>query len=187
MFKEKFSKLKKMCKNFFLYASTFLFGFAGLSIGTFSVLESVDTDEGIASRIENISNDLSKASSEILSIQKELEDRIKYIEELKKEAEIAENVISLSDEQVNAVQAKFHQELETSSSKGLIQSFLLSLFFFVLGFVIKPISKAFKRKFATTPEEDTSVSRDNKYSDEEIEQAIKLLNTINQNKGSHDE
>lgn len=152
---------------------------------TLLLTETESTD--ISTKIENISNDLFAASSELSSIQQELESRIEYVADLKKEAEIAENVISLSDEQVNAVQAKLNQELDASSNKGLMQNILISSFFFMLGLIVQPILKAIKRKSDTAPEDGTSASHDNKYSDEEIEQAIKLLNSINQNKGSHDE
>lgn len=145
----------------------------------------VDTDnEDISIRIENISHSLDEASSELSNIQKELEDRIEYVENLKKEAEIAENVISLSNEQVNAIQSKLNQELEASSGKSFFQSIFISAVFFVLGLIVQPTLKTIKKWLGKKSQNNTSISYDNKYTDAEIKQAIKLLDTINQKEDS---
>lgn len=141
---------------------------------------SISDETDISVRIEHISADLSKASSELSLIQQELESRIETVETLKTEAEIAENMISLSEEQVNAIQAKIHQELDASSGKSLLQNILISSFFFFLGLFIQPIFHAIKKKFCKPACDDTSVNQTIKYSDEEIEQALKLLDTIMQ-------
>lgn len=133
----------------------------------------------ISTRIENISQDLASSSTELSIIQQELEERIKYVEDLKVEAEIAENVISLTDEQVNAVQAKLNQELEANSTKGMVQNILVATFFFVLGYIVQSIPNWIKRKTGrTTGNKD--VTPHTQYSAEEIEQAIMLLSTIKQ-------
>lgn len=139
-----------------------------------------DTDDtDISTRIENISDNLSEASSELSTIQKELEARIETVEELKAEADIAENMISLSEEQVNAIQAKIHQEVNANSGKSLLQSILVSLFFFLLGLIVNPIFRIIKNKFSKTANDDyTAALQTAKYSDEELEQAVKLLDTI---------
>ncbi|MBD5550440.1 MAG: hypothetical protein HDQ96_04585 [Lachnospiraceae bacterium] len=147
--------------------------------------DTVETDNAdISIKIENISNNLAEASSELSNIQKELEARIKYVENLKKEAEIAENLISMTDEQVNAVQAKINQELNASSGKSFFQSISISAFFFVLGLIIQPILKGIKKRFGKKSSNDTSISYDNKYTDDEIAQAIMLLDTIKQKEDS---
>lgn len=148
-------------------------------------LDTVETsNEDISTRIEKISNNLEEVSSELLNIQKELEDRIEYVENLKKEAEIAENVISLSNEQVNAIQAKLSQEIETNSGKNFFQSISISAFFFVLGLIIQPILKAIKKRFGKKSSNNTSISYADKYTDDEIAQAIMLLDTIKQKENS---
>ena len=73
--------------------------------------------DDISDNINIIADSLVEASEELSSIQQALEARVEFVEDLKKQAEIAENVISLSEEQVNAVQAKINQELEASSGK----------------------------------------------------------------------
>lgn len=132
----------------------------------------------ISSRIEEISDDLSKASSELSTIQKELEARIEFVEDLKAEAEVAENMISLTDEQVNAVQTKLNQELNANSSKSLLQNILVSSVFFLLGLLIQPIYRFIKCKLAKNTNNDVKNIQVNSYSNEEIEQAIKLLDAI---------
>lgn len=154
-----------------------------LYISTFLV--STDNTEyiDISSRIENISQGLAESSAELSNIQKELEERIQYVEELKAEAEIAENVISLTDEQLNAVQAKLNQQLEASSTKGMIQNILVAAFFFVLGYIVQLILNWNKRKNSRTAE-NRDVTSHTQYSIEEIEHAIMLLDTIKQKENS---
>lgn len=132
----------------------------------------------MSDRIENLSNTLSDASIEILSIQQELEARIDYVENLKREAEIAENVISLSEEQVNAVQAKLSQELEASNSKSFIQSFIPGAIFFVLGSIFTPFISFLISKFRKNSSTGNTTSAFDGYSNEEILTAIKFLNTM---------
>lgn len=96
------------------------------------------------------------------------------MEKLKEEAEIAENMISLTEEQVNAIQTKLNQELEMSSKKGLISSFLVSAIFFVAGLTVNPISKFLKRlmKKRNTPTTQDSKNEQLKYTDKETLQVI---------------
>lgn len=154
-----------------------------IASGSFSLLfiSPNNTNESdISIRIENISTDLLKASSELSLIQQELEARIETVESLKAEAEIAENMISLSEEQVNAVQAKIHQEVDANSSKNLLQNILISSFFFLLGLFVQPVFHAIKNRFAKTDDNNTGTKEINTYSYEEIDRAVKLLDTIKQ-------
>lgn len=111
-------------------------------------------ESDVSVRIEKITNSLAEISTEISSVQVELEKRIELVEQLKTEAEIAENMISLSDEQVSAIQSKLNEELNANSTKSFLQSILANALFFVLGLLIPLISKWFKRKWV--PQEDQS-------------------------------
>ena len=124
-------------------------------------------------RIENISQDLSETSKELSGIQKELEERITYVENLKAEAEVAENMISLTDEQVSAIQSKLNQELSSSGRQSLFQGILISTFFFVLGYVVNWLKTKFKEKFT-----DNSTDRLSQYSDIEIDAALNLIDSL---------
>lgn len=143
--------------------------------------DNVDNSD-ISDRIKLISYNLEEVSSELSKIQTELEGRIKYVESLKEEAEIAENVINLSNGQVNAIQAKLNQELEASSRKSFFQSIFINAFFFFLGLIVQPILKTIKKRFYKKSSNDTSISYDHKYTSDEVAQAIRLLDTINQKK-----
>ena len=125
--------------------------------------------------IEKISQDLANSSKELSNIQSELEERIKFVENLKEEAEIAEGLLSLSDEQIDAIQAKLNQELNSSGNKTLAQSILISGTFFILGIITPYTITFFKRKVTEHNEPDGENILLDKYSNEEIEQAIRLL------------
>lgn len=94
-------------------------------------------ENDISERIRTISADLEKTSKELSTVQQLLEARVEYVENLKKEADIAENVISLSEEQVNAVQAKINQEINANSEKDIVTSFIINAIFFTLGLVVQ--------------------------------------------------
>lgn len=93
--------------------------------------------DDMSSKIYNIASSLTETSNELSQMQQELELRIEYVENLKREADIAESVISLTEEQVKAVQSKINQEIEASNGKNTISSFLMSAFFFVLGLLLQ--------------------------------------------------
>lgn len=148
-------------------------------ISTYGNHTTISTQEDLSIKIEEIAKELSESSQTLLDIQTELENRISTVEELKKEAEIAENMISLTEEQVTAIQSKLNQELEESSGKSLIFNILISTVFFLLGLIAQPICSRFKKKPNTPVQQDKSIK--GKYSEDEIEQAIKLLATIDNN------
>ncbi len=139
--------------------------------------------EDLSIRIEKVATELSESSQTLLDIQIELENRISTVEELKKEAEIAESMISLTEEQVAAIQSKLNQELEESNGKSLIYNIIISTVFFLLGLIAQPIYSFFKeRKGAQEQQDQQNKSTKRKYTDEEIERAILLLATIDDNK-----
>lgn len=153
------------------------------SIYLFTVHQSPNStdDTDISTRIENISQNLSEASTELSSIQKELEERIEFVENLKIEAEVAGDMISLTDEQVSAIRTKLKQELSASSRQSLIQGILISAFFFILGYVVNWLKTKSKEKFA-----NDSANLLSQYSDEEISAALNLLDSLkNKNKSQN--
>lgn len=135
----------------------------------------------ISTRIENVSANLTDISTEIEEIQSELEQRIELVADLKKEAEIAENFISLSDDQVSAIQDKLKQEFESNSGKSLLQSVLINTFFFALGIIFPKIINL-RKKNPTKIDNSDSDSSLNSYSEDEIAQAARLLDTIKRGK-----
>lgn len=109
----------------------------------------------LTDRISAVSSTLAETSKELSEIQEELETRIEYVQNLKKEAEIAENVISLSEEQVNAIQAKINQEFEANSEKNTNISILINFVFFILGLVVPRVIAVIRKKFFSQKKEKT--------------------------------
>lgn len=71
--------------------------------------------------------------TELDLLQKELGQRIELVEILKKEADQAEQIISLTEEQVKAFKNTLNQELEKESKKSFWQGVLVNFVFFILG------------------------------------------------------
>lgn len=131
----------------------------------------------LSTRIEEIADNLAASSQELTQIQEELEGRIATVEELKKEAEIAESTISLTEDQVNAIRANLNYELESSSFKSNLTSFGINGFFFLLGLALQPFLRFIKRKRSKDgPEVFQFGGRS--YNKAEVEQALKLVDTM---------
>lgn len=142
------------------------------------------TIEELSEKIERISRELSTSSKELLEIQMELENRIETVEALKREAEIAENVISLTSEQVNAIQAKLNQELAASNGQNTIISVIINTVFFALGLITQPIIRFVKNKFGNQQPAETDTEMKLPYSKDEIKRAIELLAVIDREEKS---
>ena len=112
----------------------------------FSVPSPTNSADDISEQINVVSSNLAEASAELSSIQKALESRIEFVEDLKEQAEIAENVISLSEEQVNAVQAKLARELSANSGRDRLFNIVLNAVFFMLGILFPHAIKRLKQK-----------------------------------------
>ena len=138
--------------------------------------DGTDSDD-LSSKITTISEELSISSNELMRIQKELESRIETVQELKKEAEIAENVISLSAEQVNAIQVKLNQELEQSNKKNTLTTIIVSAVFFGLGLIVNPIYSMIKKKISKSEYEVENLDLEGR-SKEDIELALKMLDAV---------
>ena len=70
--------------------------------------------------------------TELDLLQKELGQRIELVEKLKKEADQAEQIISMTEEQVNAFKNTLNQELKKESKKSFWQGVLVNFIFFIL-------------------------------------------------------
>ena len=93
-------------------------------------------DIELSERINELSNNLYDSANELSKIQIELKERIAYVEELKEQAEIAENTINLTDEQVKAIQQQLNEGGKVSTLYSVVASFIISAFFFVIGIII---------------------------------------------------
>lgn len=185
-FKRKYSYNKSIKTFPYLIVTMLLFELSilGVFFTTENHTPASIQEEDLSVKIEEISKDLLESSQTLLNIQTELENRISTVEELKKEAEIAENMISLTEEQVAAIQSKLNQELEASSGKSLLYNILISTLFFLLGLIMQPILNLFKKKTTAPAQQDKSIK--GKYTNEEVEQVIRVLETIGEKKQMED-
>lgn len=140
----------------------------------------VSKGDELSVKIEAISDGLEKSARELDTIQEELESRIATVEELKKEAEIAENMISLSEEQVSAIQSKLNQELEASSGKSFWVNVFVSAFFFTLGLIVTPVFNFIRRRLQKTPPQKPIAGRDG-LTEEELEKFHRMLDKMARN------
>lgn len=104
------------------------------------------TNDDISTRIQVISEDLLSLSSELSSIQNDLEQRINFVAYLKKETETAENLLSLSSEQLEAIRTEWEQTIDLNSKKSLGQNLIINLTFFILGLIIPTIRNSLKKE-----------------------------------------
>lgn len=91
-----------------------------------------NTDD-LSTKIENASKHLLTASEELSNLQIELSNRIKIVNQLKEDAKVAENIISLNKDQVEAIKTALNIELKKDSKRNFWLSFSIGLFFFILG------------------------------------------------------
>ena len=87
----------------------------------------------ISDRIKSVTDVLSNSMNELDSLQKELEQRIELVDKLKAEADQAEQIISMTEEQVNAIRKTLNQELQKEGKKSFWQGVAVNFVFFLLG------------------------------------------------------
>lgn len=113
----------------------------------------------LSNRIEIISTDLKSASAELTAIQSELEQRIALVEQLKKEADTAETMISLTKEQVNSIRATLNAELNRDSSKSFWVSIAINAFFMVLGALVSYFVQKLLDRLHSSPRSCTPIEK----------------------------
>lgn len=96
-------------------------------------------DIDISERISIISNSLTTSATELTNIQNELEHKVAFVNNLKKEAEEAENIISLTKEQVSAIKRAINGELQSGNKKSFWSGVAVNFIFFVLGSAVSII------------------------------------------------
>ena len=130
---------------------TFISGILGVSssivyevISTILKRKNINKKDEITSRIKDVSTVLKSSAQELGELQTELEKRVKMVEKLKEEAEQAETIISLTDEQVKAIRTTLNNELQKEGRKSFWQGVIVNLVFFVLGAIVSyVVSKYF--------------------------------------------
>ena len=100
----------------------------------------------LSKRIEIVSENLRNTSTELNSIQRELEQRIEFVEKLNEEAKNAEEMINLTKEQVDAIRAALNTELNKNNAQNFWTTFATSFLFLILGSAITFITPKLRDK-----------------------------------------
>lgn len=102
--------------------------------------------EDMSEKITSISNSLSELAREISNVQQELESRIETVENLKRQAEEAENYLSFTEQQVAVMHAALSRDEPTNSIKTVLLNLLSNAIWFLAGFASRYIMSWIKRK-----------------------------------------
>ena len=114
-----------------------LIGIASGIITFFNVsISSSPLPEDLSIRIKTISKQLIDSAEDLSKVQRELEQRMEIVDQMKKEAESAEAMINMSKEQVNAIRTILGDEIDKNDVKNFWVSFLQNVLFLILGSMI---------------------------------------------------
>ena len=100
-----------------------------------SNLEKEENEPDISTKIETISKTLNKSSVELSDLQKELESKIQYVNDLNAEANQAQSLISLSHDQIEAIKTMLNKETQKENRANFWKSVLVNFIFFIMGAV----------------------------------------------------
>lgn len=89
--------------------------------------------ETLDNRIEKLTNALQQSSHLISEVEAEIQSRSQLVAELKKDAEKYEKLVSINQEQVEAVAQLLNGELRKEGRRSFWGGFILNLVFFLLG------------------------------------------------------
>ena len=90
----------------------------------------------ISKNIDNVSKKLEESKEIIENAILEVEKQRKLFDEMKKDAEISQQISSMNQEQVNALNKVLESTLNKQEKKTSLKNILLNLFFCVLGAVL---------------------------------------------------
>lgn len=90
----------------------------------------------ISENIDNVSKKLEESKEIIENALLEVEKQKKLFEEMKRDAEISQQISSMNQEQVNALNKVLEGTLNKQEKKSSFKNILLNLFFCVLGAVL---------------------------------------------------
>lgn len=87
----------------------------------------------ISEKIEKVSKILSNSSTELFGLQRELEEKIKFVNDLNIKANQAQSLLSLSQDQIEAIKTMLSQEAQKENKASFWKSVLVNFVFFVFG------------------------------------------------------
>lgn len=87
----------------------------------------------ISKKIELISKKLNKSSIELSDLQKELERKVQFVNDLNAEANQAQSLLSLSHDQIEAIKTMLNKETQKENRASFWKNVLVNTIFFILG------------------------------------------------------
>src|SRR4051812_18605090 len=96
----------------------------------------------LESNLLNLARLLEESSDSVRQIEEQLESRKRRVEQLQHDAETAQGLLNLTDEQRKAMAFLLNSELQRAGKKSLWQGALVNGVFFILGFVVQWILSA---------------------------------------------
>lgn len=125
--------------DFFIQIISVLLSGMGASLGLTNVIELIqkrkNPEPDISEKIEKVSSILNQSSVELVDLQKELEGKLEFVNKLNKEANQAQNLLSLSRDQIEAIKTMLNQETQKENKINFWKSVLVNFIFFILGAV----------------------------------------------------
>ena len=112
----------------------------GVSVGLTDIIRRLiqkgkQSEPDISEKIEKVSTVLSQSSGELANLQKELEGKLEFVNKLNEEANQAQNLLSLSHDQIEAIKTMLNQETQKENKINFWKSVFVNFIFFVLGAV----------------------------------------------------
>ena len=90
-------------------------------------------EETLEDRINKLTIALKESSHLVTEVENEISSRQQLVEELQKDAEKYEKLVSINQEQVDAVAQLLQGELRKESNKSFVKGIIVNFIFFILG------------------------------------------------------
>lgn len=90
-------------------------------------------EPGISQRIKRVAEVLSDSSADLINLQQELQEKVQFVNDLNMKANQAQNLLSLSQDQLDAIKLMLNHETRKESKINFWKSVLVNFVFFVLG------------------------------------------------------
>lgn len=134
--------------EFFKQIMVVLVSGMGVSFGLTDVIlrfikKGKQPEPDISVKIEKVSAVLSQSSEELTNLQKELEGKLEYVNKLNEQANQAQNLLTLSHDQIEAIITMLNQETKKENKINFWKSVLVNFIFFILGAVASYIISKF--------------------------------------------
>ena len=116
-----------------------LLGIVGAIVSYYFSKRSAKNEEKTSVRIDRLSSVLKKASSEIEELENEVKNKSKRLQELDDHSKRLEGLLSLKEEQVEAIRQELRATLKENSRSSRIWTILIGAIWFIVGIAVRGI------------------------------------------------